>query len=140
MGAMFFAVRAVAGRSSATTSARRPWRANRPPRPRATTADGRRSSTTTCRPSPSRSRTGAPVPEIAKELVIKTGKNAGKHRSVDSLYRAFAEVEEAATDNGLPLRRKPVRIGRPGDPLTPEEIKLRERLQTQPHPNTEIHS
>jgi DNA invertase Pin-like site-specific DNA recombinase len=83
---------------------------------------------------------GTPVPEIAKKRVIKTGKNAGKHPSVASLYRAFAEVEEAATDDGLPLRPKPVRTRRPGDPLTPEEIDLRERLQAQPHPNTEIHS
>jgi len=30
------------------------------------------------------------VPEIAKKLVIRTGKNAGKHPSVASLYRALA--------------------------------------------------
>ncbi|MGS2648623.1 hypothetical protein [Streptosporangium sp. LJ11] len=83
---------------------------------------------------------GVPVPEIAKKLVIKTGKNAGKHPSVASLYRALAEAEDSATDDGLPLRPKPVRIRRPGDPLTPEEIDLRERLQAQPHPDTEIRS
>ena len=33
---------------------------------------------------------GTPVPEIAKKLVIRTGKNAGKHPSVASLYRALA--------------------------------------------------
>ncbi|WP_434600112.1 recombinase family protein [Streptomyces sp. A5-4] len=38
---------------------------------------------------------GTPVPEIAKKLTIKTGKNAGKHPSVASLYRALAEAEEA---------------------------------------------
>ncbi|WP_055698265.1 hypothetical protein [Streptomyces silaceus] len=81
-----------------------------------------------------------PVPEIAKKLVIKTGKNAGKNPSVASLYRALAEAEEAAADDSLPVRPKPVRIRRPGDPLTPEEIDLRERLQAQPHPNTEIRS
>ncbi|MFJ2217770.1 hypothetical protein ACIQVO_36890 [Streptomyces sp. NPDC101062] len=43
-------------------------------------------------------------------------------------------------DDGLPLRPKPARIRRPKDPLTPEEIDLRERLQAQPHPNTEIRS
>ncbi|WP_229898758.1 hypothetical protein [Streptomyces hiroshimensis] len=73
-------------------------------------------------------------------FTIKTGKNAGKNPSVASLYRALADAEDAATDHGLPLRPKPVRIRRPEDPLTPEEIDLRERLQSQPHPNTEIHS
>ncbi len=34
---------------------------------------------------------GTPVPEIAKKLTIKTGKNAGKNPSVASLYRALAE-------------------------------------------------
>ena len=41
-------------------------------------------------------------------------------------------------DDGLPLRPKPVRIRWPEDPLTPEEIDLRERLQAQPHPNAEM--
>jgi len=36
---------------------------------------------------------GTPVPEIAKKLSIKTGKNAGKHPSVASLYRALAEAD-----------------------------------------------
>ncbi|CAM5641682.1 hypothetical protein SAVIM338S_06288 [Streptomyces avidinii] len=78
---------------------------------------------------------GVPVPEIAKKLTIKVGKNAGKSPSVASLYQALAE---AAADDGLPLRPKPVRIRRPEDPLTPEEIDLRERLQAQPHPNAEL--
>lgn len=81
---------------------------------------------------------GVPVPEIAKKLTIKVGKNAGKHPSVASLYRALAEVGAAAVDDGLPLRPKPARIRRPEDPLTPEEIDLRDRLQSQPHPNAEI--
>jgi hypothetical protein len=38
---------------------------------------------------------GAPVPEIAAKLVIKTGKNAGKHHSAASVYRALAD--DAAT-------------------------------------------
>jgi hypothetical protein len=58
--------------------------------------------------------------------------------SVASFYRALAEAEEAAIDDGLPLRPKPVHIRRPEDPLTPEEIDLRERLQAQPHPNAEM--
>ena len=37
--------------------------------------------------------TGTPIPEIAKKLSIKTGKNAGKHPSVASLYRALAEAD-----------------------------------------------
>jgi len=42
---------------------------------------------------------GVPVPEIAKKLTIKTGKNAGKRPSVASLYRALAEPEpEPDTD------------------------------------------
>ncbi|WP_433411241.1 recombinase family protein [Microtetraspora malaysiensis] len=36
---------------------------------------------------------GVPVPEIAKKITIKTGKNAGRHPSVASLYRAFADAE-----------------------------------------------
>jgi len=38
---------------------------------------------------------GVPVPQIAAKLVIKTGKNAGKHPSVASVYRALAD--DAAT-------------------------------------------
>jgi DNA invertase Pin-like site-specific DNA recombinase len=38
---------------------------------------------------------GVPVPEIAAKLTIKTGKNAGKHPSVASLYRALAEAGES---------------------------------------------
>ncbi|MER6615938.1 hypothetical protein [Streptomyces xantholiticus] len=77
---------------------------------------------------------GVPVPDIAKKFTIKTGKNAGKSPSVASLYRALAEAEAeaAAVDEGLPLRPKPVRIRRPGEPLTAEEIELREGLQASP--------
>ncbi|WP_328436183.1 hypothetical protein [Streptomyces sp. NBC_00425] len=75
---------------------------------------------------------GVPLPDIAKKLTIKTGKNAGKNPPVASLYRALAEAEEVAIDDGLPLRPKPVHIRRPEDPLTREEIDLRERLQAQP--------
>ncbi|MGW7331419.1 hypothetical protein ACWGIU_23100 [Streptomyces sp. NPDC054840] len=34
-----------------------------------------------------------PVPEIAKKLTIKTGKNPGKNPSVASMYRALAEAK-----------------------------------------------
>jgi hypothetical protein len=80
---------------------------------------------------------GVPVPEIAKKLTIKTGKNMGKSPSVASLYRALAEAEAAAVDDGLPLRPRPARIRRPEGPLTPEEIDLRDRLKARPHPNAE---
>jgi hypothetical protein len=58
---------------------------------------------------------GVPVPEIVKKLTIKTGKNAGKSPSVASIYRALAEVEQAAADGGLPIRPKQVRTRRPAD-------------------------
>ncbi|WP_454197337.1 hypothetical protein [Nocardia sp. Marseille-Q1738] len=72
---------------------------------------------------------GIPVPDIAKKLTIKTGKNAGEHPSVASLYRALAEAEHTTANDGLPIRPKPARIRRPDDPLTPEESDLRDRLQ-----------
>ncbi|MGI5213957.1 recombinase family protein [Plantactinospora sp. CA-290183] len=74
---------------------------------------------------------GVPVPNIAKKLTIKTGKNAGSPPSVASLYRAFAEAEQAAADDGSPLRPTPARIRHPDDPETPGEVALRERLQGQ---------
>ena len=40
---------------------------------------------------------GEPIGEIAKKLTIKTGKNAGKHPSVASLYRALADTQGPAT-------------------------------------------
>lgn len=80
---------------------------------------------------------GVPVPEIAKKLTIKVGKNAGTSPSAASLYRALAEAETAAVDDGPPPRPKPVRIRRAWEPLMAEEADLRQRLQTQPHPNAE---
>ncbi|QIZ39906.1 recombinase family protein [Saccharopolyspora sp. ASAGF58] len=74
---------------------------------------------------------GVPVGEIAKKLTTKTGKNAGKSPSVASLYRALAEAEETAADDNLPTRPKPARIRRPGEPLTPEETDLRQRIENQ---------
>ncbi len=72
---------------------------------------------------------GVPVPDIAKKLTIKTGKNAGSAPSVASLYRAFAEAEQAAVNDGAALRPKPARILQDDDPATIEETALRERLQ-----------
>jgi len=80
---------------------------------------------------------GRPRPGDREEAHIKTGKNAGTSPSVASLYRALAEAEQAAADDGLPLRPRPARIRRPEYPLIPEEIDLRQRLQSQPHPNTQ---
>ncbi|ASU84063.1 resolvase [Nocardiopsis gilva YIM 90087] len=74
---------------------------------------------------------GVPVPEIAKKLTIKTGKNAGTSPSVASLYRALAEAGDQEADDGLPVRPKPVRIRRPGDPLPPERAELHQRLEDQ---------
>jgi DNA invertase Pin-like site-specific DNA recombinase len=39
---------------------------------------------------------GTPIPDIARKLTIKTGKNTGKHPSVASLYRALAEADDNA--------------------------------------------
>ncbi|MFD0733066.1 recombinase family protein [Planotetraspora mira] len=74
---------------------------------------------------------GVPVPDIAKKLTIKTGKNAGRHPSVASLYRALAEAEEAAASEGAHVGpRRPVRahITGPGSGTDPERM---ERLTTQ---------
>jgi DNA invertase Pin-like site-specific DNA recombinase len=75
---------------------------------------------------------GVPVPEIAKKLTIKTGRNAGKSPSVASLYRALAEAEEAdARDEAQVIGpRRPVRarITGPGSGTDPE---LMERLTRQ---------
>lgn len=43
---------------------------------------------------------GTPMPEIAKKLTIKTGKNAGKHPSVASVYRALADAGTLAGATG----------------------------------------
>ncbi|GGV55443.1 hypothetical protein GCM10010245_87940 [Streptomyces spectabilis] len=37
---------------------------------------------------------GVPVPEIARKLTIKSGKNKDQHPSVASVYRALAEAEQ----------------------------------------------
>jgi hypothetical protein len=75
---------------------------------------------------------GVPVPDIAKKLTIKTGKNAGRHPSVASLYRALAEAEETAASEGAHVvgPRLPVRahITGPGSGTDPERM---ERLTTQ---------
>ncbi|MGI5359456.1 hypothetical protein ACQI4E_29665 [Streptomyces sp. CA-252508] len=39
--------------------------------------------------------------KIAKKLTIKTGKNAGQHPSVASVYRALADAEETDASAGL---------------------------------------
>lgn len=41
------------------------------------------------------------VPEIAAALVMSSGKNAGKHPSVASVYRALAEYDAAQADAQL---------------------------------------
>ena len=75
---------------------------------------------------------GVPVPQIAKKLTIKTGKNAGKSPSVASLYRALAEAEEqnaqAEAEIAGPRRPVPARITGPGSGTGAE---LMERLERQ---------
>ena len=39
---------------------------------------------------------GTPMPKIARTVTINTGKNAGRHPSVASLYRALAEAGPVA--------------------------------------------
>lgn len=75
---------------------------------------------------------GVPVPEIAKKLTIKTGKNVGKHPSVASLYRALAEAEEAdAPDEAQVIGpRRPVRARITG-PDSGTDPELMERLTRQ---------
>ncbi|MCX4986003.1 hypothetical protein [Streptomyces sp. NBC_00572] len=53
-------------------------------------------------------------------------------------YRALAEPRSATLDGGLLWRPKTVRSGRAEDPLTPEEINLRDHLQAQPHLRAEL--
>ncbi|MCX4631326.1 recombinase family protein [Streptomyces sp. NBC_01443] len=81
---------------------------------------------------------GVPVPEIAKKLTIKTGKNKHQHPSVASVYRALAEAErhddgERSEAEDLPPTPARTRIRR-GDSLTAEELALRERIIA-PRPN-----
>ncbi|WP_079168568.1 recombinase family protein [Streptomyces colonosanans] len=75
---------------------------------------------------------GVPVPQIAKKLTIKTGKNAGKPPSVASLYRALAEAEDAAGSDDAQVigPRRPVHacITGPGSGTDPA---LMERLTAQ---------
>ncbi|MDX2677209.1 MULTISPECIES: hypothetical protein [Streptomyces] len=56
---------------------------------------------------------GVPVPEIAKKLTLKTGKNVGQHPSVASaVCRALAEAEEtgAAAGPEIIALRRPTRV------------------------------
>ncbi|MFD9099027.1 recombinase family protein [Streptomyces collinus] len=73
---------------------------------------------------------GVPVPEIAEKLTIKTGKNAGQHPSVSSVYRALADAEQDQTPAGpdiiAPRRPTRVNLTGPGSGTDPE---LMERLQ-----------
>ncbi|MEV4339088.1 hypothetical protein [Streptomyces sp. NPDC049590] len=67
---------------------------------------------------------GVPVPEIAGKLTINTGKNASKHSSVGSLYRALAEDEDTAEADGVQIvgPRRPVRARITGpDPMVAGE-------------------
>jgi DNA invertase Pin-like site-specific DNA recombinase len=75
---------------------------------------------------------GVPVPEIARKLTIKTGKNAGKSPSVASVYRALAEAEQQHAQGEADLIGPPrplrARITGPGSGTNPD---LMDRLQRQ---------
>jgi hypothetical protein len=72
---------------------------------------------------------GVPVPEIAKKLTIKTGKNAGQHPSVASVYRALAEAEALAGPEIIAPRR-PTRVDLT-DPSSDTDPELMDRLTRQ---------
>ncbi|WP_404789171.1 serine integrase family protein [Streptomyces pristinaespiralis] len=75
---------------------------------------------------------GVPVPEIAEKLTIKTGKNAGQHPSIASVYRALAEAEEAdaQTEAQIIGPLSPVRARVTG-PCRGTDPELMERLTRQ---------
>lgn len=75
---------------------------------------------------------GIPVPEIAKKLTIKTGKNAGQHPSVASVYRALAEAEEGegSSATGIIAPRRPTRVDVTG-PGSTADLELMRRLTRQ---------
>ncbi|MFG2120997.1 recombinase family protein [Streptomyces sp. NPDC048710] len=75
---------------------------------------------------------GVPVPNIAKKLTIKTGKNAGQHPSVASVYRALAEAEanQAPAGPEIIASRRPTRVDLTG-PGSGTDPELMERLQWQ---------
>jgi DNA invertase Pin-like site-specific DNA recombinase len=75
---------------------------------------------------------GVPVPEIAKKLTIKTGKNAGQHPSVASVYRALADAEETGQPAGPEIiaPRRPMRVDLTG-PGSGTDPELMERLTRQ---------
>ncbi|MFI6688504.1 recombinase family protein [Streptomyces sp. NPDC050485] len=83
---------------------------------------------------------GVPVPEIAKKLTIKTGKNKDQHPSVASVYRALAEAEQrdAPDAEDLPAAPACTRIRRPSQPSTVEETDLRERIIAQRIDNPDL--
>lgn len=63
---------------------------------------------------------GVPVPEIATQLVIATGKNAGRHPSLASVYRALATGPATRLDAEPPASAEP-------DSLTSEHSTSRGR-------------
>nr|WP_234327949.1 recombinase family protein [Streptomyces sp. NRRL F-2664] len=75
---------------------------------------------------------GVPVPEIAKKLTIKTGKNAGQHPSVASVYRALADAEasEAPAGPEIIAPRRPTRVDLTG-PSSGTDLELMDRLTRQ---------
>ncbi|CAL9667991.1 hypothetical protein SUDANB176_07322 [Streptomyces sp. enrichment culture] len=75
---------------------------------------------------------GVPVPEIVKKLTIKTGKNAGQHPSVASVYRALADAEETVqpAEPEIIAPRRPTRVDLTG-PGSGTDPELMQRLTRQ---------
>ncbi len=86
---------------------------------------------------------GESVEQIAPDLIIASGKRAGKHPSVSSIYRALAEHEKAtaypeaiqqAREDFAALGGDRLPRPRPARVLDPVDPDLRNRLQGQPRP------
>ncbi|MFF2001354.1 pyridoxamine 5'-phosphate oxidase family protein [Kitasatospora sp. NPDC058201] len=78
---------------------------------------------------------GVPVPEIAKKLTIKSGKNKDQHPSAASVSGPPPKPRRPAPSPSTMNRpcgpSGRARIRRPDEPLTAEELDLRERLIAQ---------
>jgi DNA invertase Pin-like site-specific DNA recombinase len=98
MGSMLFAILAVAAqldRDYIREDPRRTGCRSRPRQPRRPPRGHRLRSLIYAR---ALRDAGTPIPKIAAKLTIKTGKNAGRHPSVASVYRALAAASVDTAD------------------------------------------